>query len=283
MRKSVTELKQEAKNMLAGNWGNAIVAAVIPGFVIGIFNAILNQAPVNQIYILVIVTSFTTAFASFMSINMVTKMARGKRDSGIGESLTPADRLVKYLLYSIITMIIGLAITIPGNLIVFDEVFVTQTGIESTLLNSGDDIGVLYGTLYQYLGYLVATSLLVSFLLVPFFFVDYFIIDEGLGVIEAIGKSFRYTKGNFFRTILVQLSFFGWNILVSLTCGLLIFYVGPYMSMTYNRYYLAVKEESGEPIIWLNKQVDMPSQTEWYQEEKTEEKVEDQNKSDWDF
>ena len=61
---------------------------------------------------------------------------------------------------------------------------------------------------------------------------------------EALRESKRITKGHKMDLFVLSLSFFGWLLLVSITCGLAIIYVGPYMNATMANAYNKIKGEA---------------------------------------
>ena len=54
---------------------------------------------------------------------------------------------------------------------------------------------------------------------------------------EAIAKSVQLMKGNKFRLFCLSLSFIGWYLVSILTCGILMFYVIPYMQVAFAAFY----------------------------------------------
>lgn len=68
--------------------------------------------------------------------------------------------------------------------------------------------------------------------------------DPEIGVVEAIDKSKEIMKGKKGRLFTLQLSFIGWFILGSLTCGILnLFYVNPYYMSSLAAFYNIAKNE----------------------------------------
>ena len=61
---------------------------------------------------------------------------------------------------------------------------------------------------------------------------------------EAFKLSKQMMKGNKWKTFILDISFFGWNLLSIITMGLLsIFYVNPYSAATNAELYIALKEQ----------------------------------------
>ena len=81
--------------------------------------------------------------------------------------------------------------------------------------------------------------------------VDYILIDNPeLGIVGSIKKSKEMMKGHRVELFVLVLSFIGWTILASLTFGLLLFWLIPYMNVTmanfYNKLRGPVEEEVEE-------------------------------------
>lgn len=67
--------------------------------------------------------------------------------------------------------------------------------------------------------------------------------NPGIDSKEAFALSKQMMDGNKWKTFVLGLSFYGWMILSLFTCGILaIFYVNPYMQMTFAELYVALKE-----------------------------------------
>ncbi|MDE6389092.1 MAG: DUF975 family protein [Lachnospiraceae bacterium] len=67
--------------------------------------------------------------------------------------------------------------------------------------------------------------------------------NPGIDSKEAFAMSKQMMDGNKWNTFVLALSFYGWMILSAFTCGILgIFYVNPYMQMTFAELYVALKE-----------------------------------------
>lgn len=58
---------------------------------------------------------------------------------------------------------------------------------------------------------------------------------------EALDESIAMMDGHKMDYFVLWLSFIPWLLLVSITCGLAILYVGPYMEATFTNFYLAIK------------------------------------------
>ena len=62
---------------------------------------------------------------------------------------------------------------------------------------------------------------------------------------RALELSQQMMDGHKMEAFVLELSFFGWFLLSTLTCGLVgIFYVNPYLDATFAEFYVAIRTES---------------------------------------
>lgn len=74
----------------------------------------------------------------------------------------------------------------------------------------------------------------------------YLVADEGLSGMNAIRRSWELMRGHKWERFVLELSFFGWGLLTVLTWGIVgIFYVNPYMNVTYAGYYRELTRGEG--------------------------------------
>lgn len=74
----------------------------------------------------------------------------------------------------------------------------------------------------------------ISYALTPYILAD----CKNVRATDALKLSMRMMEGHKWEYFVLGLSFIGWMLLTSLTCGLLyVFYVGPYMNNTFAGYY----------------------------------------------
>lgn len=162
------------------------------------------------------------------------------------------------------------AILGTSSLVVFVITMAVQAALTLGLNNcfikfiKGEEVGV--DTLFSRFNYIVkATGLFLLMGLKIFLWSLLFVIpgivaayrysmamylmaeDPEMGVVEAIEKSKEIMKGKKGRLFTLQLSFIGWFILGSLTCGILnLFYVNPYYMSSLAAFYNIAKNEGNE-------------------------------------
>lgn len=84
--------------------------------------------------------------------------------------------------------------------------------------------------------------------------VPYILADEpDIGVMDAIRKSYNMMKGHKFEYFLLNLSFIGWRLLASCTCGIGVLFLNPYINATLSGYYIDLSGRNavgGEQEQW---------------------------------
>ena len=77
---------------------------------------------------------------------------------------------------------------------------------------------------------------------------SYILLDRPeLSATDALKESEKMMNGHKMELFLLDLSFIGWILLAMLTCGILVFYVEPYMSATRTAFYLELKGPDAIP------------------------------------
>ena len=284
MKVSNQQLRQNAQNKLRGNYGQGIVAAVVPGIISGIAVWIFGLMTANSIIITNIMSVSINAIASFMVITMVLRLARNHKDARLGDSLSPGDRLLQFVVYALLMGIIAFAVQLPVNYIFFNDFFASETAINDALSTMDpENLTEIFGLVYGYIGSILLVSIVFGLIIIKFTYTTYIIVDEGLSFPEAMKKSWRLTNGNVFRIIFMNLSFIGWYLLVIITCGIGIFYVAPYHNMALMNLYLVIKEENGESINMYDPSNDSnPVTNDWMNDEQEVTNEEPKN-NNWDF
>lgn len=80
-----------------------------------------------------------------------------------------------------------------------------------------------------------------------YFMIEYMVADNAnLDRKRAFEITKAAMKGNKWRTFVLGLSFIGWMLLCSITCGIGYLFLAPYMSATYSHYYLELKKTAIE-------------------------------------
>lgn len=67
--------------------------------------------------------------------------------------------------------------------------------------------------------------------------------NPGIGAREALKKSEEMMNGHKMELFVLGLSFIGWGLLVAITCGIAVIWVGPYMQATMTNFYNSIKPD----------------------------------------
>lgn len=231
------ELKQEARDLLAGNWGKAIglnilpilsilfvglVSTIVLGAVVWLFNSngmdsgsitetVNNNSSSNSSDIIItLISSFIAVGISYTTLDWLrTKDAdfsvgRGMLSVFSREYFVPV--LVLYILLAIFTFLWTLLLVIPGIIkgYAYSQTYYIYKDINAQEKN---------------------TSLR---------YTDYITLSREL------------MNGHKFEYFVLQLSFIGWWILVALTAGIASFWVLPYYQTTMTAYY---KDLAGDKFL----------------------------------
>src|SRR5665647_1118399 len=82
-----------------------------------------------------------------------------------------------------------------------------------------------------------------------YFYVPYILLDNtDIDYRDTLRLSKKMSQGQKGHMFVLDLSFIGWWLLVSLTCGFLAIALYPYLYATYTELYFARKEEYGRPV-----------------------------------
>lgn len=96
------------------------------------------------------------------------------------------------------------------------------------------------------LGFLLYVGAIISIIVISlrYTLVYYYgVTKPELSCKETFRLSVRHIRGHMWETFVLQLSFLGWGILSVFTCGLLMFWLAPYMQATYVLYYNYLRSE----------------------------------------
>ena len=196
---------------------------------------------------LLFIALFSAVNAAAVAILPMADIARG-----IPVSLTTAQNVFR-IFYTIFN-----AVLIPLVLFGIYRVYLVFSGMQRpafSVLFDGLVNCIRVWILLFLKTVLVAIGLLM--LVIPGLFFYYntavanfvFSDDEDMLPWSAIPKSFQLMKGNCFRLLKLQLSFLGWFLLVIITLGLALIYVGPYYMTALSLFYRQIKEEKEKEAV----------------------------------
>lgn len=218
---SRAELKENAKKSLQGKWGQAILLLII----FGIINSIVMGI------------TFIGNTASLSDAATVSSILDGTYNGTMG---------IGFYISGILSILVSAFLTL-GSVSFFLKVSRNEEVTFKELFNKT-------GLWLLYIGVTIMTSIFIGLwsllLIIPgiiasysYSMVNYIMVDNPeLGVFGAIRRSKEMMNGHKMDYFVLHLSFIGWGILVGLTCGLLSFYVSPYMSVTKANFYNSIKD-----------------------------------------
>lgn len=227
--KTRVELKNMAKeNLSKGNFGIAIATVVLAGAISFLASFVIN-------FIVGILTAILSAilFASDASTEII---------SGIGLSIS----FISYgISLAVIIFILPMAFGVTYSFLTLAKE--GKTSINNLFIGYKKFLGSsillyiltgLYIMLWSLLFYIPGIIKSLSYFLAPFILAE----NPNIGPNEAITLSRKMMDGHKAELFVLELSFIGWTLLATLTCGIGYLFLTPYMNLTFANFYLAVKE-----------------------------------------
>ncbi len=238
MKQTSAELKRQARESLNGHWGIMIGATVLEmlilyGAILVFYIPVLITAYMGSLLgvgicaaaMLMVSLASTVMTAGIIQMHM--NLARGE-EVRLGMMFSQfANRPWRYILGNLLLCVIAVGCLLPGYLCMLVGIGVEQ-GI---LLGLGIVLWIGGMALYFVLAFRYA--------LLHYLFLD----DSQMGVLAAYKESARMMKGNKGRMLYISLSFIGWILLGTLSCGIGMLWVTPYMTQTSVAFYLDVRKE----------------------------------------
>lgn len=87
--------------------------------------------------------------------------------------------------------------------------------------------------------------------------------NPDIGINEAIERSKDMMRGNKWRLFVLYLSFIGWALLIPITFGIILFWLNPYMSVTYANFYNSLLLEQAPPVSAGDEKDSYTDDNEW--------------------
>ena len=247
-KQKFSELKKQAREAMAGRCGTLVGATAINLFLT--FSCSLIPTLIfsgTTLYDIIFLNLTLFLFSLLLSLfqagylKICLSTLRGEPIS-VGDMLYafyhhPDQYVLMFLIINGISSVIALISSIPG----FQ--YLSSPSAELTL---GTALSI-EAELSSLMNVYVSTLVLVPFSLSTFVMND----APGIGPIQAIRQSFAMMKKNFFRYILLLLSFLGLEILSSCSCVTGFLWVMPYMQITMAAFYQERKDilyPASEPV-----------------------------------
>ena len=245
MYKTRSQLKQNAKQALAGKWGTAVLMTLIIGLVSTTFSFQTSENvtfSIGSIIGTILNIIFSVGFYSFL-----LKICCGQKDQAALKDLVygfqchPGKALLLYLL-SVLYLLPGTLIYVV-LIIVFSFTTFASTGLSITTSVFLEDVYidpsafVLFMILFLVLtiAYVIyAFYISLTYSMVYLLLLDY----PDLSVTDIWKRSKQLMKGNRLRLLGLELSFIGWMFLCIFTLGIGFLWLTPYMMATDTEFYL---------------------------------------------
>lgn len=283
--KSIRELKKEAREMLKGKWGIAIIVSII---VIVITNAFSTSGQIAQGInavsqglfsgnLRVWQTSQTTTSTTLVNIGtLINLLIGGSITYGLSHFFLKLIRnenpQIKNLFLGfkyfgknfLINLIIGIFSVLWSLLVWIPAIIVISIISVSTFtqlsLNEGDFPNMALGT-GIILALLIIICIIITYIIILRYAMSYYIFIDNphYTVMECIGTSKEMMEGNKVRLLTLRLSFIAWDILAILTIFIGYLWLNPYINTASGIFYNNLKmstepEEDKDSMVSLYKE-----------------------------
>lgn len=223
---SASEIRAQARKDLSGKWGKFILLNVLFIIVTAVL-ALLNMIPVVGAVVTVVVT-IPLEYGFLM--NQI-RLKRGETESvteffklgfdNFGRSWAIVGHNILKL---IVPLIVFLLVYIGGLVAILTPMIVASA--------TGADTGAFVVLLFIWAIATIACSIWLIAKSLLIMLSQYFAIDnENMTAKEAVEQSVKVMQGNRVKYICLSLSFIGWAILSSLTCGIGYLFLAPYIAV----------------------------------------------------
>jgi len=269
---SYIDLKMEAKARMKGHFGEAFLAIIVIPLVFSIGSSLISLLFTNLDVIDFIIQFFITVLIQYIGIMLVLKLIKGQFHGLFTNLFGNSKGYLNMLIYLLILNIIFI---IPSLIYIdFSKDFAEY--YNSLPANHYPDFNELRTAFLSFLPNisLIITSIILSLIGlvigIRLFFTPYLIVDKEMKAIDAIKLSWHYSKDNFFRIFFFPFSFILWYLVIFMTCGLILIYLIPYITLSMGYMYKAILIENDDYPAHLGKTDIAPSVVDPLAEEKSE-------------
>jgi uncharacterized membrane protein len=255
MRTSYSEIKGKAKSAMNGHIGEVILVGLILPIAFSMIGNFLNGIfGLAHWSIPTFLSLFTNAVATYITLRMVLKIVRFNPDKIFIKFFGTQKGILNSLGFALFTVLIS-----AGYIIIFWDYFALLWDLmrimpadyfvsdPEALENWANDQVIKDPSILLFMISGIY-SLIVIIVTVRLSFTQYIIADSDLDFIEAMKKSWKISKGNWWRIVFFPLSFILWLLLSVFTIGIALIYVIPYMTIAHGAFYDELLIESGEVI-----------------------------------
>ena len=243
-----SEIKQSAKGRMKGHFGEAFLALAVIPLLFSMAGSAISMAFGNILLFSLLARFFITVFVQYITIILALKLSKGNFPNLFTNLFGNSKSYINMVVYSLIALaFMVLPMFIYMNFFIdFSNYFAnipvgyipSEGEIQAVMLDLVPNTNIIIAsTVLSILAYIVSIKL---------FFTPYLIVDKNMAAIDAIKLSWKYTNGNFFRVLFFPLSFILWYLLIFVTCGLILIYVIPYVTLSFAKFYEAILYENDE-------------------------------------
>ncbi len=234
-------IKQQTKELLKEQWGILLLASLLEG----------TFTAAGGLLVLLLGAVLVVGPAKFGAITIYDRVRTGRKtgwrdmaagfhtcwgDSVLLELLCIAAVLLPVIVFWIITTSVGVA-----------AVGVTVASMKAGLFSgSGTGAGILTGFIFIIDVAAFVLCVIIKYSLAPAMYILY--RNPELSALQALKKSIETTKGYRLKLFIFDLSFIGWLILVLVTLGIALIWVGPYYRSSLIEMYRQIYETEVDEI-----------------------------------
>jgi uncharacterized membrane protein len=232
---TASQYRQVARGALRGYWGTAIAVTVVAGLIVFFFSGIISRilsfflmpslaemlemVPyLDDYYAILAFLSyyFVSLIPVLMLLSLLSAPAQALASGvlNLGKSEFDMDVVTRWKRPSVNTLFSKF--NMYGKALALELLIMVFTWLWSLLF-------VIPGIVASY-RYAMARYLLLQ--------------NPGMSAMDAIRASKQLMNGHKGRLFALSLSFIGWYLLVPVTCGLIMLYVEPYLSVAFAAFYL---------------------------------------------
>lgn len=219
-RSSIKQISRQQLNRNR-NWIVPVILSAVTFLITGYYpnNMSMRDSVLMSLSVALVMTTLNIFVA-----NSCLQIAKSESNETVGWArvLVTFKTFMKCIMYSILISLIELTVTLGAVL------------IGSMYLIKIPVLGTIMLMLALFIGGIISIYCTFSV---------FIILDKNVNVFDGISMSIKLIRGHFWEIIILSLSFILWHLLGIITLGIAMFWVVPYMTVTYSNYYLLLYDE----------------------------------------
>lgn len=221
-----SEIRAEARKSLTGKWGKAALATLVFSVLTYLISFILNFVPF-------VGSLVATVISPVLSFGFLVTMMKLKRDTEISyvgffsDGFSSFGKVWGVIGWTIVKLIVPVIIVVVSIIVMAIGIAMSAAGSSAGII-----LAVIGGIAYFVsLIYTIIKSYLYQLSL-------YIVIDnENMTAKEATQESEKLMNGHRWQFFWLQLTFIGWAILATFTCGIGLLWLLPYIQISSIAFY----------------------------------------------